>query len=350
MKTDKQNLTVYHRPGKIWSENKGDIHYYDQLSPEIFSTILSRLPTRIHRRYNITQQEYYCKVVYGSTDVRPNCTNKGCTNKAIFVNLRHGFLPHCSAKCQNDLKNKNKRTTRLKSLILQLRLRNKVKYDREYLNSLEVKHRPGEIWTEGTGKWMRVYNQLSSDIVKLHHSKIAGYILQTYGLTAQEYYSLVVHGDKNFIPVCNRPECTNQVNVFKAITTGFNETCSRECANSLVIRRGWSDPNGTQQSTRALNIATRNWFIQHHGHTKPAILYLGYDNDFKYIKIGITFDLSDRKRRLSLDRIRGVVYSNSKEIAELEYNIKEHFKTRGEWFRFDQLNEILSVVRKFKNS
>lgn len=55
------------------------------------------------------------------------------------------------------------------------------------------------------------------------------HIWRSYGLTTQQYYNLVVFGNKDFIPTC--PTCGTAVGFIK-LTKGYHQYCSHWCMSA----------------------------------------------------------------------------------------------------------------------
>ena len=83
---------------------------------------------------------------------------------------------------------------------------------------LKVYHDPGIISYRGdkSSKSMEYLGQLSKEIKYVGKYKFVSYIRKTYGLSAEQYYNLVVEGDINAEHYCMNEGCSNKVH-FKSL-------------------------------------------------------------------------------------------------------------------------------------
>lgn len=86
--------------------------------------------------------------------------------------------------------------------------------------------------TKGVGNNLRFKDQLSDQEVWIHKNSMSRYLRNNYGLTSQEYYNLIIYGDKNFIPRCSIEGCDNPVR-FLRLLSGYLSVCSNDCNNKL---------------------------------------------------------------------------------------------------------------------
>lgn len=216
------------------------------------------------------------------------------------------------------------------------------------MNELKVYHKPGSLYMDG-----RMYvDQLSEEFKYLPRGNgmkgILKYIKSKYGLSYQEYYSLVVYGDKDYRPKC--PTCGGPINkVGDRFYGGYKSYCSKECQykNAGVYFSEFNkkvqemNPEERRQITKAARAklskicsdeSSHKWRLQRSAAMlkgqylsrglpeDPCHFYIATEGSaFKY---GVTVDPDHRVRRMNYDRIKVVVSSTRKFVTELEYRIK----------------------------
>lgn len=85
---------------------------------------------------------------------------------------------------------------------------------------------PGSILRFNAAK---VIDQLSTETVILKIKDLDRYLLDTYKLTVEEYYNLVVNGDKSYIPKC---PCGNALRFNRGnLNHPYKEFCCSKCGN-----------------------------------------------------------------------------------------------------------------------
>lgn len=127
---------------------------------------------------------------------------------------------------------------------------------------LKCKLSPGKVWRSpdpDDKKWTK--DQLSDKEVWIHPRTWSKYLRNTYGITLQQYYNIIVHDDIDYSPVCS--VCNNEI-PFRGLYRGYQTYCSKSCYHkseelsnrmSVTMRDLNSDPefyeaNRKRQSER----------------------------------------------------------------------------------------------------
>lgn len=212
----------------------------------------------------------------------------------------------------------------------------------------------------GTGKF-KLYDQLSDDLNLYTEFQLRKLIKERYNLTPEEYYNLIVHGDKNYKHYCKNPECNKELK-FLGITSGYKRTCNRNCADryhSYNMKDIWKTGvyDGTSNfitynsldSTRELrreevqrsidDKSSRAFGSEYHRReTNCGNIKSRYSNDVNryiylviskyhpnYIKLGTTNRLDRRINELKAIEVIFLYKGGSHDIAELERDLFREF-------------------------
>jgi hypothetical protein len=276
-------------------------------------------------------------------------------------------------------------------------------------NKLVCRRYPGKIWIdESTKRRIWTQDQLipESDNVKyVSLCTAVKYFYNTYGITLQEYYNIVVYGDINYQPICALPDCTNPVE-FRSLVLGYLTTCCKDHANILNSRTDahrhaaseflsslnyknwtdeiyrdkkreearvilsntsaklWSDPEyrSKMHAIQTDPIKIRDHEIYHKG--KPddiCYFYLArtYINDgVNWIKIGITNNIDRRCQDMHYDKCYALLTTRliaaniecslALLIKDNEWNACD--KQSNEWFTINHFKQVYHNLELIVNS
>lgn len=257
---------------------------------------------------------------------------------------------------------------------------------------LKVYHSPGKIIKLKTNYYQ---DQLSEDFKGMGGKSRSRYLMDTYGLTVEEYYCLVVYGDKDYRPKCSCYKCNNRTK-FGGLAFGYYKYCSQSCQvcdqqHNLyeegrhfcqthpdeykeISRKGTENGihKAWQASIPALKeLADRgehpfqsskvqkNSYLSKHNPDDTCYLYLATSKLFPdYIKVGITINNAMRKK-LPIEGFRGdtrtyydtyhvIVKSTVLKVVDLEEAIKNKFQGstyKTEWIERSKLSEIIRELK-----
>ena len=192
--------------------------------------------------------------------------------------------------------------------------------------SLKCKHYPGYIYRSDDPDYKRWYlDQLAeASNIWISFNKFGSYLLDTYGITIQEYYNIVVFDDINHIELCHNPNCNNQVD-FIGLFTGYRWNCSNSCTSIQNCKDEIIQESFVNSRKRLPDLSIKldyNRFVNQGNPTDAAYFYISYDkNNYEYIKFGITYKLYRRYKELNCSHIR-VLKSTRLIVAELEKTLK----------------------------
>lgn len=269
------------------------------------------------------------------------------------------------------------------------------------MRNLKVKKSERElIFNKINGKW-HFLDQLSESEIWIKISDSNNYLTEKYGITSEQYFSLIKYNDIHYAHKCPDPRCSNLLN-FINIKVGYSKTCGcRDCnwyvrseraklqhadPNSLLnasLRKLHKDENyrkGRSEHMRSLN--NKNWmdleyvsrmrdksyetinswtskcknkykaFLRQGSLDDECIFYVGLtdSNDIKFGVTGVNLDKGrcNRKWRLKLKSIHRLRISDRKTIAEIEMNLKFQLGSDSEYVEFSKLREIINFVRDYK--
>lgn len=205
---------------------------------------------------------------------------------------------------------------------------------------------------------------------------ISVYLMKTYGLTAQEYYNLVMYGGVNNTPVCYK---CGKPREFIKISHGYKVRC-KECldkchqpkpekvydvgtkahkesiASKKRAKEGTHNFQNQSKESRLLAQinSSKNTFINRaklRGIT-TAYMYIGW-MPYGSIKVGITFvGLARRARSLRLRSVHLLDKGTPEYIAGLEHSLKLRFMNElinsNEEFESSKLHELIEFIKSNK--
>lgn len=231
---------------------------------------------------------------------------------------------------------------------------------------MKIFHSPGQILREGSYYYV---DQLKEDRTLIWNGYIEGYLNNTYGITSQQYYNLIVNGDINSPNRC--PICQNPTNYIGRLSRGYHETCSPSCRSSLQIQRMrdegiepmssenflaarkkaqedlWNSNSHPFQTVEVHAKSRRTLFSSQGSPSDICYLYWTKTDDKNLFKIGITADISIRSEFMRgwYTKINPITSNLREAIAELEYKVKIHFDTRSEYFEISRFKSVLTYIK-----
>lgn len=113
-----------------------------------------------------------------------------------------------------------------------------------------------EIIYKGVGKKIEYLDQLADHEVWISSTFMSRYLMNTYQLTTDQYYSLIIFNDKDYIPECANPECHNKVG-FRRLLQGYNITCCDSCKSKLK----WLDDNYKARISNSISISRTSYLM-----------------------------------------------------------------------------------------
>lgn len=249
----------------------------------------------------------------------------------------------------------------------------------------------GSIEKSKIGKMYKFKNQMDQSDDNLYTQRQLESILSDkYGLTLEEYYNIIVYGDKDYIHECMNPECRKKLE-FLGLHRGYKGTCNRECANRLHsyrmvditktgVYKGTSSfiKYNSLESTRALrsNEAKRakddkssrsfgsEWVSRFTNYSNimsrysaDSDRYLYLVNFKNYIKVGSTVSILRRFRDLGNDPDFSpiiVIKGKVEEIARYEMNVLREFiehtiRIDGKFTELLPKDKTTEVIEYYKN-
>lgn len=238
----------------------------------------------------------------------------------------------------------------------------------------KIYHSPGQIISKN-----RYYlDQLSEKEKWIYMKNIKSYLLDNYNLTLEQYYGLVVMGNKDWTPVC--PYCGNHGGHLISLYKGWASYCNqshitkhrleRESAlginpfqnpdfikenskrNSEVQKERMK--NGTSQllNPETKMIASRENFKSRYGKYHGFLYLSKCDSDDSKFKLGITTNDYNSRQNCRM----GYLYNHHKlleadgdKLADIEFELKLKFcDGHSELIPLERLHEFLKEVRKYK--
>lgn len=268
-----------------------------------------------------------------------------------------------------------------------------------------VVYNPGELLVDETTG--RLLDQLSEDKSKLIGYRKQLYLMNTYSITPEDYYIIVVlYGDESLKPTCKLDSCNN-IPKFNIDTMSYRDFCCRshvatytnligmangtnrwiitnrenwinpfsgkfgsELSRSVQLRlvdegrHPWSGERGSKLQREKLNNGTHP-FLKRETEIKGArrlfelkgspddkcYFYIAEENKNPgVIKIGVTSDISKRKGHFGnyYNKYEVILTDTRMKIAEVEFLVKMNFIGRtlkgDEYFSQDMKSEILDFV------
>lgn len=223
---------------------------------------------------------------------------------------------------------------------------------------LKVIHNKGNIVIKGEGKRKFYLDQLYPTEKWVHLFQMRKYLKAWYGLTLEEYYCLVVYGDKDFRPTCPIEGC-DKILQFWNLSLGFKKTCCNNHAHLLQWQNEEYQSRMSKMCGEVIQgthpLTARNMFVNRYKDKLDCNFYLGITEDNK-IKIGITSgDIYERfgaswRFDSHLRSIHQIYCSSAINVADLEMLIKHNFNQISEYFEFDKLHEIINIIKEFRTN
>ena len=234
------------------------------------------------------------------------------------------------------------------------------------MENLVVKHSPGKLIDNGeSGRRRTFLDQLSDEEIWLYPFHLTKRVKEKYNLEIWEYISLVLYGDKDYVPRCSTPGCNNPVKYSGRVNWGWEHYCSKSCRASYVAKVQHSDPNSKlSKFTNSTENHIHSWwgkvnrakisFIRDGKPNDECYLYLGLTSDGK-IKFGATsMSLSSgwtsRKSRLRLLSIHQIRKGLREDIANAEANIKFKLGSNVEYLEFSELKRLINIIKELKSN
>lgn len=157
-------------------------------------------------------------------------------------------------------------------------------------------------------------------------------IFNKYGLTEQEYFNLIVYGDKEFIPRC---KIHNKPLIFNGLNYGYSEYCGKECAEygrrlkrSIHLKNLYKIGKNPIYTKEHRCKADYSRFISK-GLNGIGSLYIAIPTYIENsIKIGISRDINRRStafNRVDYSRIEELYSGPIDKVASIEYKVKMNF-------------------------
>lgn len=208
-------------------------------------------------------------------------------------------------------------------------------------------------------KMLKTGDVNDTEEVLMNYNQFGIRILDYCGLTMQEYYDLMLlhinsEEDRPKCKICGNPVS------FKNVKNGYKKLCCKSCQvkykNRLskdLLREEMRDNNNKwkslpfedSRSFRRTSIKSRRSDFIRRNSGKICYFYLAKWNDkFKY-------GISSSRTRVKGYRtdVKILFESNAENIANLEANIKYHF--RGyEWCKIEKLNKFYDLFSKYTKS
>lgn len=242
---------------------------------------------------------------------------------------------------------------------------------------LKVYHNPGDIVFTGYKMTKEYLDQLSEDIIYIKYNKLTKYLRDKYNLSQEEYYNLVVHGDKDFKHYCKCEGCNNEVR-FKGLFSnqeGYYNCCSRKCNGAYVANLLKSEGRLIMMTPEFRKIAVATIQKMHDEGKHPfgtvevharsrmtdfirksksrgreiAYLYVSFcTHTNELFKIGVTCDINNYHGMMNLHRLKGMrqLASGSVEyIADIEYKVKLHFNQREEYYPLERMDDVMNFIK-----
>jgi hypothetical protein len=207
-------------------------------------------------------------------------------------------------------------------------------------------------------------------------SKINKYLLNTYNLTQEQYFNIVVHNDINYKSYCE--ECSKELRL-KSLTKGYFRFCNQSCITTNRLKKenlegrnpfqqkDFIEKNKIIVKNRQLEKINNNKELYHlfkketkekaivnkykSNNFKISYLYTADTNDKRIKKIGITskenFYSRNNYQGYNLTNHQKLLKGNSDKILEIERNIVENFCIHN--YEIFPSNRLLDVKEFIKN-
>lgn len=188
-------------------------------------------------------------------------------------------------------------------------------------------------------------------------------IFDKYGLTAQQYYNLVVYGELEHHEPCECRTCSGKDKMFNGLAYGYSRFCSGKCASlqkgyekSDFLKVQYKEGKNPIYSKSARCKSDYNRLMKSKRHVRDNYsLYIAIPTyEENSIKVGVSNCLWRRStafNRTDYSSIEEIVNCRIDIAAKLEYDIKMKFidKSIGvytEVFSKDDLDDILRFIEE----
>lgn len=370
-----ENIEVKLNPGSILRFNLAKV--VDQLSDEGTLVKVKELDSYLKDKYNLTVEEYYNLVVNGDKDYRPKCPC-GAILRFNRGNFNNPYKQYCSTQCGNKY--------RIPEVLIDNEYLSKLSdLDKDYIskNRLTVTIGSTVYNIYGYGKYIHpdydtqsnwYFDQLSG--VGVYERGFKSYLKDTYNLTEQEYYNLVVFGDKDYETLCRY---CGKPTTFLNFRYGYHAYCNTSHQalhqRSLGVHPFQNDDlisqnrekliNGTHNmnSLKVISKRCKSEFVNRcnkFNHTLAQLYLATYKDSSDVFKVGIT-------TRTTLDRMNNgkcrnkgtyksihLIKEGSPElISSMEMDIKLKYSEKvfsTEDIRYEHLSEVLNLIRNYKSA
>jgi hypothetical protein len=121
---------------------------------------------------------------------------------------------------------------------------------------MKIYHSPGEIIRRKSviPNTFDYLDQLKEEETWIGSNKMPKYLRVNYNLTREQYYNLIVYGDKDKIHYC--PICGNKLK-FIALWKPYNSSCSNHCSGKLTSIKLKEDGRCFMESEKFIKIKLR---------------------------------------------------------------------------------------------
>lgn len=258
------------------------------------------------------------------------------------------------------------------------------------MSNFKVYHNPGYIVRDVRG-FNKIYylDQLCPELVWKYYSSFSEYIRRKYGLNQQEYYNLVVYGDKDKSPIC--PICGIRPIKFKNINLGYSyyhncgdkncksETYSISNRNIQLKRLESGEHHFIQNDYKKMMSDFMK--IRNHEYSilgihpcqdiknniimqKGRVLKFGSPDDIIHyyfarcgshdcFKLGVTVNIEAREgisketymSNVELYGFHIIKSGSRRDIADLEASVKIKFNSKSEYFPISMFKEIINYIK-----
>lgn len=217
-----------------------------------------------------------------------------------------------------------------------------------------------DIIKKGEGMSLKYLDQLSNEEIWVSRSYIKRYLRKTYNLSEQEYYNIVVFGDKDYIPKC---KFCGRDRKFWRLRDGYYSTCaSEECRamrSSEYNKYRWDTLKGEERNEfksklgfgsprTGLLCRAKAEYFRLANNLDPSLtyhLYIAVSKDNRY-KFGLSSNLDGRKHRMKYKSIKSLITGTLEYISKLEYLIKINMPSHSEYFSESELELFKSIYKE----